>query len=602
MISRSVLLFAAIPLAVSTLSLQAAVLPTDRAIDWSASGIPGGIAVRSVERQVTGLNSDGTTDNRAVLQAAIDACPAEAAVKIPAGTFAVNGALRLPSNITVRGAGPGKTIIKQIGNTGSSGTFTFGSGSVPYDPAPSSTTITGGATAGSNSITVTSATGITVGSYLVITELNDPSFVSIDSAINSPATWVDGWNTGGTRSRGQIVEVTGVSGNTVQISPGLYSAYSRTPWATRFTAGCKNTGVEDLTVQATNSSSQTDNVVGYNFLMQAAAYCWLLNVEGDFCDDVHAAIDWSYRCEVRHSNFHDAYNHSSGNRDNFVAMRYKSSGCLIVDNIFGRLLAAAMVNWGAAGNVIAYNFTYGEYSDIASTGATWMPFGLSAGHGAHPQFNLFEGNVTNKFAADSYWGTASHTVVLRNWLIGHGTFQPPYSQRGALGTPIAYAQELACIQLWEGQTKFSVLGNILGDSTMTNAVYRVTHPQTKNYSGTKYIWNIGYISSSDTGTSTPVLPSPSATLIDHGNWDAPGNSQRWDGSISDRSIPNSLFLASKPSWFGDRAWPAFEPANPGAAAITNIPAGYRYMNGGIDPPGAILGAAPRKVTTTITTQ
>jgi hypothetical protein len=208
-----------------------------------------------------------------------------------------------------------------------------------------------------------------------------------------------------------------------------------------------------------------------------------------------------------------------------------------------------------------------------------MPAGIVTNHGAHTQFNLFEGNVTNKMQADAYWGTSSHNVIIRNWLVGHGQFQPPYSTRGTLGTPIAYNQETAAIQLWEGQSSYSVIGNVFGDSTLTGATYEVTHPDGKSYGGVRYIWNLGYTSSSDTGSSTPILVGPTATLIDHGNWDAPGGTQRWDSGIADHAIPNSLFLSSKPSWFGSLSWPAFEPATPNAAAITSIPAGYRYVNG-----------------------
>jgi hypothetical protein len=119
-----------------------------------------------------------------------------------------------------------------------------------------------GATAKSTSLTLQSASGLGVGSHLMVTQLNDPSYVTITTN-NGSCTWCDGgigWN--GTRVQGQIVEVTGVSGNTVTISPALYLAYSRTPLATPVSMGATNAGVENLQVYMNNSGFTA------NFLMQ----------------------------------------------------------------------------------------------------------------------------------------------------------------------------------------------------------------------------------------------------------------------------------------------------------------------------------------------
>jgi hypothetical protein len=81
-----------------------------------------------------------------------------------------------------------------------------------------------------------------------------------------------------------------------------------------------------------------------------------------------------------------------------------------------------------------------------------------------------------------------------------------------------------------------------------------------------------------------------ATLI-HANYDvvtATNNGIVWDPATADRALPASYYLAGKPAWVGNLAWPPFNPANPSANSPTNIPAGYRYVFGA-DPPSA---AAP----------
>jgi hypothetical protein len=102
------------------------------------------------------------------------------------------------------------TILDAQG-TGSA-VVTFGPGATPVPS--SSVAITGGATQGSTSITVSSTSGISVGSLLLISELNDPTLVTINGT-EGICTWCDGglWN--GTRAAGQTVQVTSLSGTTV---------------------------------------------------------------------------------------------------------------------------------------------------------------------------------------------------------------------------------------------------------------------------------------------------------------------------------------------------------------------------------------------------
>jgi len=67
-----------------------------------------------------------------------------------------------------------------------------------------------------------------------------------------------------------------------------------------------------------------------------------------------------------------------------------------------------------------------------------------------------------------------------------------------------------------------------------------------------------------------------ATLLRHGNWDSLNNAVIWDANIPDHTIPNSLYLTGKPSWWGDLPWPPIGPdrssygwINPGAETFRN---------------------------------
>src|SRR5205823_4569759 len=78
-----------------------------------------------------------------------------------------------------------------------------------------------------------------------------------------------------------------------------------------------------------------------------------------------------------------------------------------------------------------------------------------------------------------------------------------------------------------------------------------------------------------------------ASCFLHGNYDFVTRSQHWDASTADHTIPASLYLASRPAWFANLAWPPFDPAVPASAVPASIPAGYRYAFGTNPPAGPV---------------
>ena len=378
---------------------QGAIIDPSRMIDWSQAGIPGGIPNRTTVCATINATTygNGTTDATTAIQNALNSCPANQVVYLPAGTYRINGSLRVPSNVTLRGAGPKQTILDARG----SGSAVVSLGQSVSPSAANSVAITGGTTAGSNTIAVSSASGITVGSYLMITELNDPSFVTIEGN-QGTCTWCDASMWKATRVLGQIVEVTSINGTNIGISPSLYITYSSSlsPLAAKFAAGGKYAGVEDLQVYANNT--------GYtaNLRMDGAAYCWIKNIESNYADGDHVQAFNSYRGEIRDSYFHDAFSHTSGTTDADVFIAIKSSGFLVENNALRRLHCSVLLNWGAAGNVIAHNYMDGNFD---TTAPNVLIYELSA-HGAHPMFNL--------------WGRQHPRFPASGWHLG--IFQPQY--------------------------------------------------------------------------------------------------------------------------------------------------------------------------------
>jgi hypothetical protein len=544
-----------------------------RTIDWSHAGV-GDIPARK-----TLCASLTPSASLAQINQALASCPGGQSVLLAAGAYSIPGTIAIPSNVTLRGAGAGKTILNAIG-TGKGAVIRMGSGSVPFNPLR----ITGGAATDSASIELTSTTGITPGMYLAIAEINDPTYVS-SAGSGGSCNWCDGdWSEKGSLARGQIVQVTAVSGKTVTISPALYSAYSNTPFAVPFKMAAEYAGVEDLQVYANNTGYDA------NFSMVMCAYCWIKGVESNYADGDHVQVYWGFHDEIRDSYFSNAFLHSPGQHDSDIQIAHKTSASLVENNIVERTHIAIMLEWGAAGNVIAYNYTMGEFD----SGATDLAIGGIDFHGAHPQFNLIEGNVVTQIAEDSVWGTSSHTTAFRNWVVGTNRICGPTSGRGSVNCSGANGhygfQAARAIETAYTGTANHFTANVVGSAQMQSLKgynfplaqkASVAYPAPRNYDAVAYAWSFGYGKTSDDGSGTGCaeglppchLPGNSAKNSFHANFNNVDGSIDWAEGLT-RDLPASLYLTAKPQWWGAIPFPATGPDITGGAG----PAGHSYGN------------------------
>jgi hypothetical protein len=92
--------------------------------------------------------------------------------------------------------------------------------------------------------------------------------------------------------------------------------------------------------------------------------------------------------------------------------------------------------------------------------------------------------------------------------------------------------------------------------------------------GDQDIWKLGI----DSHGHYSMQPDPQvlSTVIRDGNYDFLTNSQRWHNTPGGFTIPNSMYLTSKPAFFGNNPWPWVDPAT---GAIYTLPAKARYDAG-----------------------
>jgi hypothetical protein len=581
--------------------------PQKWAVPWNTAGVVGGIPNRTIICSTTACataTSAGTSATLAQLNAALASCPSGDVVQLAAGTYLISGTITLKSNCTLRGAGTltsSGTIINAHGTSGA--VINFG-GTGPNFSSPASATITSGATAGSTSIVMSSVSGISIGSLLAISEVNDPVYVSIHSIQNpSGCTFCDGTGDSGVRTRGQVVQVTNIAGTTLTITPALYTNYG-TATGTGSALAYYYTpvvyaGVELLQIYA--------NGTGYarTYDMTATYSCWISKVMDNYTDGDHVDVYWGLNDEIRDSYFSNAYGHSPGGADSDIDLLNKTSNTLVENNIVERLHVGIMLEWGAAGDVVAYNYSVGNF-DCGSCNGTSAPtaiLGSFVEHGAHPQFNLYEGNVGNTITEDSFWGSGANETLYRNQFRGVETLASPTNVSGrqtvnwsstTLANQYMYPITNAFIH-----TNTNAIGNILGSAdavtAATNGEYNggtspftstVIPSASRNFQSFLYPVSVGYDNGPDSSGSgvTTFADGPSNTagywvglaantLFQHGNFDIASNSIIWNGSVT-HTLPTSFFRSSKPAYFGSVAWPPIGPDVTGGAVDSTVLAGH----------------------------
>jgi len=153
-------------------------------------------------------------DASAALGAAIGTCPSGQVVIMPAGTCRLDSRVyrAYASNVTIRGAGMGKTILKA---TSEAQVLLLGTADWPR--ATAGLAITAGATRGSTVLTVADATSITVGKLVRIEQNDLPCVISG----NAPAA--------NNRLMSAMFRVTAKTATSVTVMPPLPIDFTQSP-------------------------------------------------------------------------------------------------------------------------------------------------------------------------------------------------------------------------------------------------------------------------------------------------------------------------------------------------------------------------------------
>ena len=627
---------------------NAQVIPHSRTIKWDP-GVRGGIpAVTNIYVSIS-----ASTSTAAIVQAHLDNAPSNSAVVLLNGLHGPwdNDILMRRDGVVLRGENQTNTVVHWQNVNGDSGlglrlimfdkTFDFDwNNHSPFDLVSPQKY--------DRVITTSVPHNIPAGTYVFIDQTtNWPNFFYLTNVVETPPmsgtlvtniysdtnrVWVYGtsgtdlfpisqegkngkafWlgRDGGARPMGQVAKVISVTSDTLTIDPPLYYSYNNSPQVIEIDNWLQMSGLESMTLS--NAVDVTYGNPRDNIMLQGVVNCWMKDVTILGCKrrDI-----WTYAAlwyEMRGSTLDggipigsDGDAQYQSDRAYPVFLGPHATAGLYTDNVWRRKTLGFAFEGCASGNVVSYNFITNSYwvifpsdSDDKSNIGPLM-------HGAHPCFNLIEGNwSSDRVRADESWGTSSHFTVFRNRLLQYDrTVTHPGSQKWT-------------VDIERNNDFWSFVGNIIGGGgggsqagRDEEAYERINGQLVKYDQGPSILWKIGYRSLAGdqllvfNGTNLTTIEDTSETLYSYNtlntflrfyNWtyrtnnDVAGSGIRMhlENVVDPRYgyVPFSMYLDEKPTNFGTvLKWPPYSPDRPEYNAATNIPAGYRFYFG-TNPPG-----------------
>ncbi|PYY01669.1 MAG: hypothetical protein DMG62_10020 [Acidobacteria bacterium] len=598
-----IFLFALIPTCANA-QLWSGFLDPSRAADWSSAGVVNGIPNYTTICTTAACNTLASgTVTAASIQSALASCPTNGIVQIPAGTFSVAAFNATKSNCVLRGAGADRTkLTASSGNSGgglggtnnafihlmSGATGVARFGGVTTANWTGSNGVDGSYPLGATTITLSSTTGLVAG------PVGTGSIVFLDQADDA----TDGWpaagdlfscattangcsNQGGNnyarsgRAQVEAVTVTGINGNQVTITPGIaYPNYrtSQTPgayWNTGSPLG--NAGIEDMTIDFSSTGVQGVYVINAaNWWIKG---CRLLSTATGTQETYHIFVIQSVHGTVR-SNY--IYGRPTTVNPfplaNYAYTDNESSDIVVENNIFEHNTSPLVPNDPGGRNVFGYNFFVNNNVGIA---------GIQL-HSGNIMMDLVEGNNLWSLMADVTHGTHFFWTAYRNHFDGSNHNGPASTVHSGL-------------LILTNNRFFNALGNVCGASDYSQ--YEANMVGSAGSSEAAACFNLGWAGNSS-GTAVANDSNVKRAFMRWGNWDqfasankigtndltgtrfialeVPSSITNFPNPLpATQTLPASLYLTGKPSWFGSVPFPAIGPdvANGNAPNTTSFPTG-----------------------------
>jgi hypothetical protein len=628
----SLLVIGSLVYATSSSDPTSGLLPSNRSAyaSWSMAGLKsiGGIPIRTT---IFKTLSPSGTDDTAAIQNALKACPANEVVQLTAGVFRINGSglYFRTSNCTLRGAGPGQPQL----NTGinavqaSPGTYAVDSSATQFikadrntntnygilyvqpqtsGPGGTSFNLATNAVQGTNTLTLTSmpaSPAIQVGD-IVLVDMNTDNDADVvwGPVFGGPGDGTRRWFSRQDRSLAQIMEVTAVNSDTKQVT---FSTRFNTTFTTANQAQltqyaspfARNIGVENLFLWGGMGGDGHGNLAMWN-----CAYCWVRNVQSMWSIGTSIGFYGTFRSELRDSYIHESAYPNPGGGGYLTGINTGASDNLFENNIMWNGNKEDVMRGSGGGNVLGYNYMDDSFDN--GTAVISSEAGANAGHYTTPHMELLEGNYSQNYKGDSYWGNSIYITAFRNWFSGLRAAHAPLKTYVVTNGNCHYLygdwNNRIAVDVQAYTLYGSFVGNVLGmqgQQLLTNPynsescfngrqtqfleqVNTLAQNNTANNSDAVVMWRFGTYQATVVTTGWTYVDTTINTQLRQGNWDWVTQKQHWygiggttDGSGTPASIPSSFYLSSKPAFFGSNTWPWVDPTT---GTTYTLPAKYCF--------------------------
>jgi hypothetical protein len=315
--------------------------------------------------------------------------------------------------------------------------------------------------------------------------------------------------------KGQVVKIAAINGNVITVDRTFTFDYNLA-FTTRMhkTTAATNVGFENFYLKRLDPDAGVSGNNNFSFIY--ANNCWMRRVHSYYTARYHVRIDHSRNIEIRQCEFEMADDCAGGGAGYGVLTEIHTEDCLIEDNIFHDIRHPLISKQGASRNVYAYNYSFNIRNNATCDSDPSAPYADISLHGHYPAYNLFEGNIVCRVTSSDSWGPNGpcNTIFRNRVTTANGIWTQSYSHNQNI-----YANEvISPAKIFDNR-----------DNTVTGTLLIANNVQ---------------------------------GIVDN----APAS-----------TVENSLYLTSKPSFFGSLPWPSL---GTGVAPGTGtIPAKVRWESG-----------------------
>ncbi|MBI1228030.1 MAG: T9SS type A sorting domain-containing protein [Bacteroidetes bacterium] len=415
--------------------------PTDKFTDWSKVGIQNELsAYDTVDVVAQGMPNDGITPCDQSLGALLNASTNPTVFYFPAGEYYFTKPIQLEKAQVLKGASSDETHF--IFDLQGQNHLIEANGKVLTDTA----WLLSAAWKDSVSILTDAVNGsFKAGDFV--------KFVSEDDDLVT-SDWAR-------YSTGQICQIKKVQNGKITLTHPTRRDYlmEDLPRIVK-TKPVQFVGVECLSLERKDSTStQTSNI-----FFNLAANCNVSGIASQYCNFAHVTLQQSTQVEVTGCHFQDAFDYGGGGKAYGVALQLNSGDCLIQNNTFQHLRHSMLLQAGANGNVLSYNYSLQPF--WTETNLPTVAAGDLVLHGNYVYANLFEGNIVQNIVIDDSHGkNGPNNTFFRNRAELFGIFMnsnPASPGQVFIGNEVTAMSPFAGFYILEGGSHFEYANNVKG--------------------------------------------------------------------------------------------------------------------------------------------